>query len=133
MLRNTRASASSTMTPEVNRLHEMADQLLRQNTELREENRQMRASLALWAKVATEVCLNCSYNPNAALVADGQRQDGPSVLIHLGESLNRLLEEQAGIHIIATGGAGSSGLPALDSGKRTINRASKTITTKPAK
>jgi hypothetical protein len=92
MLRKTKAAAASSPTADVSRFHDRAEELVRRNNELLEENRQMRAAFALWAKVATGICVNCIYNPNAVDFSSGQGRDGPKDLIQLGNSLQQSLD-----------------------------------------
>lgn len=69
------------------RFEYLAAELVRQNEELLEDNRQMRAAIALWAKAAVNTCLKCSYRAAAEETGAGRTNGHHNDLVQIGSSL----------------------------------------------
>ena len=91
MLQKPRAARVSPKMPDLSRFHQLADELVRLNQDLMEENRQIRAAFALWAKVGSEICASCSRERQRVQVEDGRFKDRPTDFVELGDSLLRSL------------------------------------------
>lgn len=65
MLRKTRSGVSAPARSERQRLEDLASELVHQNDELREEIRQTRAAIGLWANIAASTCLRCAHRLTA--------------------------------------------------------------------
>ncbi len=71
----------------------LAADLRRENEQLLEEGRQMRAALAVWAEVAVQTCLKCPHQATAGTACGnhGCRSD----LVQVATSLLRSLDQNA--------------------------------------
>jgi hypothetical protein len=88
MLRKTKA-AGFPATP--GKTRDFADQLAQQNNDLLEENRQLRAAFALWAKVASELCGSCMNYPKVTQNGANEGKDRLTNLVQLGNSVLQAL------------------------------------------
>lgn len=72
-------------------LEELANQLIQDNDDLREEILQLRAAISLWAKVAEGTCLKCVCRNNEAVDLSNTGPD----LVQVGEALRVLSDSDA--------------------------------------
>jgi uncharacterized coiled-coil DUF342 family protein len=86
MLRKTGLRAASSKRSQSKQAHCHVTELVRQRDELREEVRQLRAAMVLWAKVAESTCTKCVQRRVAPIGLLATKSD----LIQLGQSLRNL-------------------------------------------
>jgi uncharacterized coiled-coil DUF342 family protein len=86
MLRKTGVRTASSKRSQSKQAHCHVTELVRQRDELREEVRQLRAAMVLWAKVAETTCQKCVQRRVAPNGICGIKPD----LIQLGQALRSL-------------------------------------------